>query len=124
MDNQLSQLDTSIFEHGTRRTAFLTGLETPGEAVVPEVQDLIDHRQRTLFSQTIGLQALMAQQQARAIQPGQPAMHSATAAATPPGIPVSQPPAQKVRHRRRVPVLQQMEMVECGAACLAMMLRY
>lgn len=121
MDNEISHLDTTIFEHVKRRTALLTGLETPGEAVAPEVQDLMDHRQRTLFSQTLSLQAHMVQQQAQQAPPVQPVQ---PAAAAPAGLAVSVETRPKVKRRRRVPVLQQMEMVECGAACLAMMLSY
>lgn len=128
MDNEISRLDTAIFEHGKRRTALLSGLETPGEAVAPEVQDLMDHRQRTLFSQTLSLQALMAQPPAQSAPPAQPVQQAQPAPPVQPvqpAAPVVQEAARpKSRRRRRVPVLQQMEMVECGAACLAMMLSY
>ncbi|HEU5374629.1 MAG TPA: peptidase domain-containing ABC transporter [Ktedonobacteraceae bacterium] len=124
MDNEISRLDTAIFEHGKRRTALLTGLETPGEAAAPEVQDVMDHRQRTLFSQTLSLQALMAQQQTQQMPPVQPAAQPARPAMAGPAPAPSEAAYPKSRPWRRVPVLQQMEMVECGAACLAMMLSY
>src|SRR5689334_19663905 len=97
MDNEISRLDTAIFEHGKRRTALLSGLETPGEAVAPEVQDLMDHRQRTLFSQTLSLQALMAQPPAQSAPPAQPVQQAQPA---PPVQPV-QPAAPVVQEAAR-----------------------
>lgn len=120
-----SPLDTSIFAHGKRRTALLTGLETPGDQpVASEVQDLIDHRQRTIVSQALGLQAMMLHQQAQQAQQT-PATPRQAASVTPtPAQPIAAAAPSRVKHKRRVPMLQQMEVVECGAACLAMMLTY
>jgi ABC-type bacteriocin/lantibiotic exporter with double-glycine peptidase domain len=123
-----SELDTTIFEYGKRRTALLTGLESAdNQPVEPEVQDLIDHRERSMLTQTLHLQELMQTQPL-------PPVSAQTQA--PPGPVIAPPPGtqtpavaaqawpQKSRHRRRVPELRQMEAVECGAACLAMMLSY
>lgn len=67
----------------------------------------------------------MAQSQSavQAPPPAQP-VQPAQAPAALPGVPATATTPPRARRKRRVPVLQQMEMVECGAACLAMMLSY
>src|SRR5215472_11966691 len=137
-----------------RRTALLSGLsivDPLDQQVSPEVAELMEHRQRQTAMTTIALGLLVAQDQdpnltatlvnplsSPAIPPP-PSTQAAPSTAPPSAeaaIPVSEVPereniflhglqtlVQRVR-RRRVPVLQQMSMVECGAACLAMILSY
>src|SRR5258708_27112830 len=95
-----SPLDPSIFAHGKRRTALLTGLETPGDQpVASEVQDLIDHRQRTIVSQALALQTMMLHQQP---QPT-PATPLQTASVTPtPATPIAAAAPTTVKHKHRV----------------------
>ncbi len=127
-----------------RRSALLSGLITPGQSEVsPALAQVIEHREQTQARQTRALGALiqeeLAREQAQLPQPPEPTVLPGTWATIP--VPVAAPemtrlpPAQPARpslwrtllaklRPRRVPVLLQMSMVECGAACLAMILSY
>lgn len=123
MSNKANDLDASILQSGKRRSAYLADLQAPNQPIAPEVQDLIDHREKTMMTQAFFLQAAMARDQAQ----GQVAVQTPQPAQLPPPTPqVAAPtaPTKRYRHKRRVPPLQQMEAVECGAACLAMIMSY
>src|SRR5262249_6988124 len=128
-----------------RRSALLSGLITPGKTgqVSHALAQVIEHREQTQARQTRALSAMLqedlAREQVQTTRPPEQAALPGTQAA--PSIPVPAPavpptpsPQEAKRsrwrallaklHPRRVPVLLQMSMVECGAACLAMILSY
>jgi ABC-type bacteriocin/lantibiotic exporter with double-glycine peptidase domain len=126
-----------------RRTTLLSGVNTAVPTLSPEVAGLIEHRTHTVRLGTQALEAYVAQEQAQAALPAQapvqapPQAQPAAAAQAPAQVKpqakptavkktfwqVLQQPFQALR-RKRVPVLTQMSMVECGAASLAMILSY
>jgi len=85
----------------------------------PAATDLIVYREKLATQETRELQAFVkAQEQERAQVP-------ASTASTPTKTESEKPKKKSfLRSRKRVPVLQQVTMVECGAACLAMLLSY
>jgi ABC-type bacteriocin/lantibiotic exporter with double-glycine peptidase domain len=119
-----------------------SGLIVPGQPqeISPSVAELVKHREQLQARRTLELKAFIQEAEATeaaerpAVQPPQPETPP-----EPPGVPTPEPsrtPAPqaaksadwrklvaKVRPRR-VPVLTQMTAVECGAACLAMLLSY
>ena len=146
-----SELDATVIATPKRRTALLTGLPgtTPSASnggVAKEVADLADHREKTILTQTLALQRYMvqdvqqapvapepsasvdtnSQSQAPQASPQAPQQVVAPTPAATTQAPVKAGAEKKrgVLGRKRVPVLQQMEAVECGAACLAMILSY
>ncbi|MFL5662947.1 MAG: cysteine peptidase family C39 domain-containing protein, partial [Ktedonobacteraceae bacterium] len=124
-----------------RRTTLLSSVDMAAPTLSPEVAGLIEHRTHTVRLGTQALEAYVAQEQAAlpAQAPVQtppqarPAVAAqAPAQAKPQAKPATakktfwqtlQQPFQALR-RKRVPVLTQMSMVECGAASLAMILSY
>ncbi|HEY7347906.1 MAG TPA: peptidase domain-containing ABC transporter [Ktedonobacterales bacterium] len=121
-----------------RRSALLSGLLPAGESkhVSAGLAEVIDHRELFQARQTRALSALIQQEleQEQALLSPPPSEHSPA-----PSRPASEPsraaPAEQGRRARwsrfwaqrrprRVPVLRQMSAVECGAACLAMLLGY
>jgi ABC-type bacteriocin/lantibiotic exporter with double-glycine peptidase domain len=128
-----------------RRSALLSGLITPEQSanVSPGLAEVIEHRERTHVRQTQALSELvqeaLAQEQAPHRQAPLPKNAISIQPPTAPRTrgPESAPQAQAQppkpasrRHilsglrRRRIPVLLQLSAVECGAACLAMILSY
>ncbi len=108
------------------------------ESVTPELAELIAYREHIAREETMFLQALtvderehIAREETRRVQT--PALGEREHIAR---EEVQTPTAQSApnkgkrtsrglfRRRRQVPVLQQISMVECGAACLAMVLSY
>ncbi len=87
------------------------------QSLAPKLAELLAHRERITLEETRQLQAFVAapsnQQETRPLT-----------TAPPPHAPKQQKQAKRLRRRRRVPVLQQVSVVECGAACLAMVLSY
>jgi ATP-binding cassette subfamily B protein len=91
------------------------------EHLSPELAQLIERREQLARFETMHMQAIVVTPpEQKSVKP--PA--ASTSTKTEPEKP--QPPAKKKRafRRRRVPVLQQISVVECGAACLAMLLSY
>ena len=146
-----SVLGESTLLTGKRRTALLGSLRTPEKQASPDVTELMGHRERRTAMTTMALGLLVAQEQDPALTATLLApwktVSAVPAAPTAPSIPTAVAPAvpvvpskvkeerkETVRHRlqsalgglrrKRVPVIQQMEAVECGAACLAMILNY
>ncbi len=129
-----------------RRTALLSGLIIPEQpaAVTPGIAELIEHRERLQARRTMELEAFIRdagiaeRSAAPPVPPAAPApptipLPTPTAAPAPEPPKPSAPPAAKPSRWRkllasvlphRVPVLTQMTAVECGAACLAMILSY
>ncbi len=117
----------STVHFGERQRASLLRQAVPlaragsaSQPVSPELARLIEHREQLATQATRQLQALVA------APPQQPqASPGPTATAT-----KAEPEKRKqksrglLRRKPRVPVLQQISMVECGAACLAMLLSY
>ncbi|MFL5702537.1 MAG: hypothetical protein ACJ8AG_06860, partial [Ktedonobacteraceae bacterium] len=116
-----------------RRTTLLSSVDMAAPTLSPEVAGLIEHRTHTVRLGTQALEAYVAQEQAAlpaqaSVQtPPQP-QPAVAAQAKPQAKPAAakktfwqtlQQPFQALR-RKRVPVLTQMSMVECGAASLAM----
>jgi ABC-type bacteriocin/lantibiotic exporter with double-glycine peptidase domain len=93
-------------------------------SISPEVAKLIQHREKVANLETRQMQAFIA------TPPSTPSKERETPAPTPAATPKIQSEEKKLperklfRRRRRVPVLQQISMVECGAACLAMLMSY
>jgi ABC-type bacteriocin/lantibiotic exporter with double-glycine peptidase domain len=85
--------------------------------VSPQLLHLIEHRAQIASQETMQLQALVASSQE------QDKAHS-SGKATESSSEESEKPRRRLFRKRRVPVLQQISMVECGAACLAMLLSY
>lgn len=144
--NGSSSRTGSLFSE-KRRTALLSDLDTPEQEASSELVDLMAHRERQAARNTQALGLFVAQEQdpsltatliapwraslaspeadtLSAAEPAAPATPSPAAAPTTPKS--GKPGFWRRLHigRRRVPVLQQMSIVECGAACLAMMLSY
>ncbi|MFL5629183.1 MAG: peptidase domain-containing ABC transporter [Ktedonobacteraceae bacterium] len=129
-----------------RRTTLLSGVDTSAvQTLAPEVAGLIEHRAHTVRLGTQALEAYVAEEQAQALvqappqtptreqvpPQAQPTTAPALAPAREQAKPQAQPAAAKKTFwqrlplgRKRVPVLTQMSMVECGAASLAMILSY
>ncbi|MBV9691646.1 MAG: peptidase domain-containing ABC transporter [Ktedonobacteraceae bacterium] len=102
-----------------RRVTISSTLEPqPAPRVIsPELAHLIEHRAQIASQETMQLEALVAspQEQDQARSSGKATESS-----------LEEPEKRRWRlfRKRRVPVLQQISMVECGAACLAMLLSY
>src|SRR5579885_1411576 len=137
-----------------RRTALLSGLIVPEQPapVAPGIAELIEHREQLQARRTLELEAYLREAAAehpptptlqRVAPPAPPALPAQAPPPIqmpkPPAAPAPQPPKapapeaakpsrwQKLLAKlrpRRVPVLTQMTAVECGAACLAMILSY
>jgi energy-coupling factor transporter ATP-binding protein EcfA2 len=137
-----------------RRTALLSGLIVPEQPapIAPGIAELIEHREQLQARRTLELEAYL--REAAAVHPPTPTLQRVAPPAQPapptpapppiqppktPAAPAPQPPKapapeaakpsrwQKLLAKlrpRRVPVLTQMTSVECGAACLAMILSY
>ena len=95
-------------------------IEAPGASISPELKRLIEHREQFAGEETRRLQALSVTPKADNEQT--PPKSEGTAAAPPTPKPKAQ--TRPRRTAKRVPALLQMSMVECGAACLAMLLSY
>jgi ATP-binding cassette, subfamily B, bacterial len=84
--------------------------------ISPELARLMEHRAQVASEQTMRLQAFVAASQQEKPPPSVPPPQTSSAR------------RKNVRRglfrRRRVPVLQQISMVECGATCLAMVLSF
>ena len=93
-------------------------IEAPGASISPELKRLIEHREQFAGEETRRLQALTP----KADNEQSPPKSEGTAAAT--STPQPKAPTRPRRKAKRVPALLQMSMVECGAACLAMLLSY
>lgn len=136
-----------------QRKALLTGLLRQGDQTVisPEVSQLIVHREQKQQRQTRFLE-LVERQEGEELEKSLLLFHAAPAQPeTPPATPQPQPPVSaasvqasvaepaasstkpaqppqskpaRPRRLRHVPVLYQLASVECGAACLAMILSY
>lgn len=132
--HQLAGIDPNVSVLRTKKqlASLLPGVKAPLQQLSPEVSSLIEHRQQTLFMQAKALQTYIAREQeqkpVRVVAVPQP-----TTIAPVQPRPIVQPQPQKQEgkarfwHRlrqRRVPVLNQMSMVECGAASLAMVMSY
>lgn len=122
-----------------RRSALLSGLIAPNQLaeVSPGLAEVIDHRERQQARQTRELADLVREALAREQVPPPEPIRLQTPA--PPSSPTAEPAAlpsaraaKSPRWKRfiaglrprRVPVLLQLSAVECGAACLAMILSY
>jgi ATP-binding cassette, subfamily B, bacterial len=91
--------------------------KTPvGSTMSPELAELIQHRELVANQETKLLQAVTLPTRQE-----QGASNSATKESQ---IKQEQTSRKLFRRRPRVPILQQISMVECGAACLAMLLSY
>ena len=132
-----------------RRTALLSGLIVPEQPapIAPGIAELIEHREQLQARRTLELEAYLREAAAdehpptptlQRVAPPMPAPPTVQPP-KPPAAPAPQPPKapapeaakpsrwQKLLAKlrpRRVPVLTQMTAVECGAACLAMILSY
>ncbi|MBA2678309.1 MAG: peptidase domain-containing ABC transporter, partial [Ktedonobacteraceae bacterium] len=90
-------------------------------SISPELARLIEHRKQVANLETRQMQALTATP---------PAQEKETPVPTPVAKAQVKPEEEKqprkrtLGRRKRVPVLQQISIVECGAACLAMLLSY
>ncbi len=90
-------------------------------SISPELAKLIEHRKEVANLETRQMQAFIATP---------PSQEKETPAPTPAAKTQAQPEEKKQSRKRvfgkrkRVPVLQQISIVECGAACLAMLLSY
>ncbi len=93
-------------------------LRSHSKAVSPELAGLIQHREQVASQETELLQA--------ATLPNRQEKGEASSVAKAPQIEVERKGVsrRRLRKKARVPILQQISMVECGAACLAMMLSY
>jgi ATP-binding cassette subfamily B protein len=81
----------------------------------PELRKLIQHREQVTKRETMELLAI--------VKPKEEKSPEGTTTET--KLEKRKPSLRSLRHpKARVPVLQQMSMVECGAACLAMLLCY
>ncbi len=93
------------------------------ESIAPEVAELLEFREELAREETRQLQAISRLPDTPPPTPAAPAA---------PAAPAKQAEPEKrkrsvldlLRRRRRVPVMQQISIVECGAACLAMILSY
>lgn len=122
-----------------RRSALLSGLIVPGQTpeVSSGVAELVEHREQLQARRSLELEEHIQQADAdkhptvQLLQPEAPPKPPEVSAPEPSKIPAPQA-AKPTRWRkflanvrpRRVPVLMQMTAVECGAACLAMILSY
>jgi ATP-binding cassette subfamily B protein len=102
----------------SRRVVLRSNKIATSNTVSPELAGLIHHREQIASQETKLLQAVTF--------PNRQEKREATSIAKAPQMEVGQKKAARRRFRRkpRVPVLQQISMVECGAACLAMVLSY
>jgi len=120
-----------------RRSALLSGLITVDQptGVSSGLAEVIEHRERYQARQTRALSALIQEELEKeqtplptpAAPPAAPSRPAPESARAVPSEPASQGRWSKLwttRRPRRVPVLRQMSAVECGAACLAMLLCY
>ncbi|HEU5198288.1 MAG TPA: peptidase domain-containing ABC transporter, partial [Ktedonobacterales bacterium] len=122
-----------------RRSALLSGLIVPGQPaeVSPGIAELVEHREQLQARRTLELKAFIQQADVTSRQETQPRQPSEPP--EPAGAPAPEPArtaapqaAKQARwgkflanvRPRRVSVLMQMTAVECGAACLAMILSY
>ncbi|GCE31086.1 NHLP family bacteriocin export ABC transporter peptidase/permease/ATPase [Dictyobacter alpinus] len=111
MENKPGDGEATIRLSGKRRQAYLADLQgdtQPDHPISPEVRDLVSHREDALLTQTVSLQE-------------EPVRHAVPPT---PKFATQSANVRKHKHTYRVPSLQQMEAVECGAACLAMILSY
>ncbi len=90
------------------------------QTLSPELADLLAARERFAAMETAQLRALTAAPAKEVATPTEAAGRSGTAASTA----KHQARKRSLLRKRRVPVLHQVSMVECGAACLAMLLSY
>ncbi len=112
-----------------RRSALLSGLIVPGQPteVSPGVAELVEHREQLQARRTRELKAFIQQEHIappQAEPPEAPAPASSRAPAPQAAKPARWRNLLANARPRRVPVLMQMTAVECGAACLAMILSY
>ncbi|GHO99098.1 NHLP family bacteriocin export ABC transporter peptidase/permease/ATPase [Reticulibacter mediterranei] len=146
-EGQVTLRRTSGLLPDKRRTALLSGLDIGEQASSTEVADLAEHREHQMARNTMALGLYLAPDQdpamtATLVTPLQKPETAetetekpapSTEASSAPSTPASQGQAQVRKQslaqrlhltRKRVPMLQQMSMVECGAASLAMILSY
>ncbi|QBD75903.1 hypothetical protein EPA93_07725 [Ktedonosporobacter rubrisoli] len=97
------------------RMAALSGLGPIAHDSSPVVADVIEHREQAVRRHTTGLEPLA--------EPS-PAKKKPKGAASPAPKRGTNAGCLRSQFRRRVPAMLQMSEVECGAACLAMILRY
>src|SRR6266496_3823286 len=97
-------------------------------SVTPGLAELIAHREHIARKETALMQAFTIDEREHIAR--ETTRHIQTPSARPEPTAQAAPEKDKgtsrrlFRHKRRVPVLQQISMVECGAACLAMLLSY
>src|SRR6185312_13505749 len=104
-----------------QRTVLLQSLEGLKQEDTPELASLLAHREQIIKIQTRQLENYVAQAQSS------PTPQISQDQGTPAEILLERLQEWKttlLERLRRVPVLTQMSMVECGAACLAMVLSY
>jgi ATP-binding cassette subfamily B protein len=137
----LSQADTTLLPmtpsqnltFGERqRSALLKYILLPVEAeatrpqMSPALAKLVEHREQIASQETREVQAVIATTPETQSLSATHA-NSSSPASKPGEIKAQKPERAKkklFRNRRRVPIIQQISMVECGAACLAMLLSY
>lgn len=111
-------LPTARYASMSRRALSHSHKATTSNFVSPELMKLIQHREQVANQETKQLQAAT-------LPSRQEKGESSSAANVPQAKPEQKQASRKLFHRRlRVPILQQISMVECGAACLAMLLSY
>jgi ATP-binding cassette subfamily B protein len=133
IENRL-QIDRALSQElpDKRRNALLTGLARPEQQTSPEVSMLMEHRaQQHAHDTTALLDELDTDAASTPLSTDSAEVVGFLLAASAESVPITAPPAPGLKipfrlrlGRRRVPVLQQMTMVECGAASLAMILSY
>jgi len=121
--SEVADLQTRQLQHSAPKFPEVANLETRQMRAIsrplsPAATDLIVYREKLATQETRELQAF--------VKASQEQEHSQAPTSTPAKTESesAKPKKSFVRRKRRVPVLQQVSMVECGAACLAMLLSY
>ena len=122
---EVADLRTQMLQHSPPKFSEVADLQTRQMRAIsrplpPAATDLIMYREKLATQETRELQAF--------VKASQEQEHAQAATPTP-AKPQAEAEATKskksfLRKNKRVPVLQQVSMVKCGAACLAMLLSY